>query len=206
MRVRLVTDHLVLREFTSDDLDFLVELDSDPEVMRYITGGMPTPRELIQEEVLPRFLKSYEPDDGFGVWAALEKATGDLVGRMSLELDPHAERREARLGFRFLRSAWGRGYATEGSRALIGKGFSELGLERILATAYEHNAASRRVMEKSGMVLLRRFRPTQEDLASRASSSVAQTIVWEGDEVEYVAERSHWQLRHGNSRADGQVT
>ena len=45
MRVFLETERLLLRRFTADDVDDLVQLDSDPEVMHYITGGRPTSRE-----------------------------------------------------------------------------------------------------------------------------------------------------------------
>jgi hypothetical protein len=60
MDVFLETDRLILRRFTAADLDNLVELDSDPDVMRYITGGRPTPREQVRDEVLPAFLAYYE--------------------------------------------------------------------------------------------------------------------------------------------------
>ena len=53
MQVFLETERLVLRRFTADDVDLLVELDSDPEVLRYVTGGPPTPREEIEGDILP---------------------------------------------------------------------------------------------------------------------------------------------------------
>lgn len=52
---------------------------------------------------------------------------------------------------------WSKGYATEGSRALVRKGFSELGVQRVIATALAENAASIRVMEKAGLKLEKRF-------------------------------------------------
>lgn len=64
---------------------------------------------------------------------------------------------DAELGYRLRRSAWGRGYATEGSRALIRKGFTELGMRRVFATTMTVNAGSRRVMEKAGLTLVRTF-------------------------------------------------
>jgi RimJ/RimL family protein N-acetyltransferase len=195
MRVHLTTARLVLREFDESDLEHLVELDSDPSVMGYISGGVPTPGELIRNEVLPRFLQSYGPHDGFGIWAVLKKSGGGFVGRASLELAAHSTGREARLGYRLLKSHWSKGYATEISLALIRTGFVDLGLDRILASTYEHNVASRRVMEKSGMTLVKRYRPTVEELAEHASSSVAASEVWEGDEVEYAVDRSEWELR-----------
>jgi hypothetical protein len=44
---------LLLRQFTEDDVDNLVELDSDPDVMHFITGGRATPRREIESDVLP---------------------------------------------------------------------------------------------------------------------------------------------------------
>ena len=60
VQVFLETDRLTLRQFTADDVDNLVELDSDPDVMHYITGGRATPREEIEREELPHFLECYE--------------------------------------------------------------------------------------------------------------------------------------------------
>ena len=51
---------MLLRWFTEADADNLFDLDSDSEVMRFLTGGKPTPREVIRNETLPRFLHYYE--------------------------------------------------------------------------------------------------------------------------------------------------
>ena len=80
METFLETEQLTLRRFTADDVDNLVELDSDPEVMRYINGGRPTPREEIERDVLPAYLAYYERDDGYGFWAAVEKTSGNFIG------------------------------------------------------------------------------------------------------------------------------
>src|SRR5438270_8710726 len=80
MQIFLETERLVLRWFTEDDVDNLVELDGDPDVMRFITGGRPTPRDEIENDVLPSFLDYYERFEGYGFWAAVEKATGRFVG------------------------------------------------------------------------------------------------------------------------------
>jgi RimJ/RimL family protein N-acetyltransferase len=66
MQVFLETDRLVLRRFTSADADNLVSLDADPDVMRFVTGGVPTSREEIENEVLPAFLAYYQRYEGYG--------------------------------------------------------------------------------------------------------------------------------------------
>jgi RimJ/RimL family protein N-acetyltransferase len=84
MQVFLETDRLVLRQFTMADAGNLVSLDADPDVMRFVTGGIPTSREEIQDEVLPAFLGYYQRYEGYGFWAAIEKATGEfLAGSIS---------------------------------------------------------------------------------------------------------------------------
>src|SRR5213080_1743858 len=72
VRAVLTTERLILRQLTDDDVDNLVELDSDPAVLRYINGGTPTPRAVIQDEILPRFMEYYDRGHGFGFWAAIE--------------------------------------------------------------------------------------------------------------------------------------
>ncbi len=184
MHVFLETDRLVLRRFTEADVDNLVELDSDPEVMRYLTGGRPTPREDIENEVLPSWLGYYDRYEGFGFWAAIEKSTGDFLGWFHFR-PPKKDSRpgELELGYRLRRSAWGKGYATEGSRALVRKGFTELGVLRVAAFTMAVNAASRRVMEKSGLAFVRTFHQDWPDPIPGT----------EEGEVEYAVDRADWE-------------
>jgi len=158
MHVFCETQRLVLRRFTTADVGNLVGLDADPGVMRFITGGIPTPRDEIENEVLPAFLAYYERFEGYGFWATTEKPAGPFLGWFHLRPREGAGPGEAELGYRLRRSAWGKGYATEGSRALIRKGFTEFGMQRVVAETMAVNLASRRVMEKSGLTLVRSFR------------------------------------------------
>jgi RimJ/RimL family protein N-acetyltransferase len=146
------TDHLLLRRFTEADVDHLVELDSDPEVMRFLTNGRPTPREVIERETLPRILSDYERLRGLGRMAAIERSTDAFLGWIGI--DPPEDGRpddQVELGYRLRRFAWGRGYATEGSRALIRRAFDGCGVRRVFAQTMAVNLDSRRVMEKSGL-------------------------------------------------------
>jgi RimJ/RimL family protein N-acetyltransferase len=183
MQIFLETERLVLRQFTEDDVDNLVELDGDPQVMQFINGGRPTPREEIENDVLPAFLGYYERFAGYGFWAAEEKATGRFVGWFHFRPAKDAPAGEVELGYRLRRAAWGKGYATEGSRALLHKGFAELGVERVVAFTMVVNVASRRVMEKAGLRYVRTFHQTWPDYI-------------EGEEkgdVEYALTRSDWE-------------
>ena len=157
MTVFLETERLVLRRFSPADADNLVRLDADPDVMRFVSGGIPTSREEIENDYLPAFLSYYQRYEGYGYWAAIEKATGEFLGWFHFRPGRDAAPGEVELGYRLRKSAWGRGYATEGSRALIGKGFTEFGVQRVIAEAMAANQASRRVMEKAGLTLVRTF-------------------------------------------------
>jgi RimJ/RimL family protein N-acetyltransferase len=183
MQIFLETERLALRRFTRDDVDDLVELDGDPEVMRFITGGRPTPRAEIEREVLPAFLAYYERFAGYGFWAAVEKSTGRFIGWFHFRPAKGAPPGEIELGYRLRRSAWGKGYASEGSRALIDKGFAEHDVQRVVAFAMVVHVASRRVMEKAGLRFVRVFHADWPDKL-------------EGDEegdVEYALLRSEWE-------------
>jgi RimJ/RimL family protein N-acetyltransferase len=156
MAVFLETERLSLRRLTSADAPLLYELDSDSEVMRHISKGVPTPLEQIENEILPRWLGFYEIYGGLGVWAAHEKTSDRFLGWFHLRPDRYAPD-EQELGYRLRRDAWGRGYATEGARALIDKTFHDLNIERIIARTLVGNTASRRVMEKCGMLFEEAF-------------------------------------------------
>lgn len=186
MQVYLETERLILRRLTGADLENLVELDSDPEVMRYVTGRI-TPREEVEREILPAFLRYYERGDRYGFWAAIERAGGDFLGWFHLRPLPDADPDEPELGYRLRRAAWGRGYGTEAAGALVRKAFTELGARRIVASAAAANIGSRRVMEKAGLRFVREFR-----------------MVYPGDfndeeqeDVEYALTREEWARANG---------
>jgi len=157
-QVFLETDRLVLRRFTMDDVENLVGLDADPDVMRFVNGGVPTSRDQIETEFLPAFLDYYQRYREYGFWAAIGRSSGEFLGWFHFRPRPGTALDQAELGYRLRKSAWGRGFATEGSRALIRKGFTEFGVQRVTAEAMAANVASRRVMEKAGLTLVRIFR------------------------------------------------
>ncbi len=183
MHVFLETERLWLRRFTEADVDNLFDLDSDPDVMHFITGGRTTPRAVIQDDILPAFLRYYERFAGYGFWAAVEKSSGEFLGWFHFRPPDGASADEAELGYRLRKSAWGKGYGTEGSRALIRTGFTAYGVRRVVASAMAVNTASRRVMEKAGLTLIRTFRQDWPDAIEGA----------EHGDVEYALEKADWE-------------
>lgn len=129
----------------------LFELDSDPEVARFVSVEVPTPMVKIQNEILPRILSYYHQTPPRGFWAAHLRETGRFIGWFHLRPDKFVPD-EMELGYRLARAAWGKGLATEGSRELIRRAFDEWGYEKVSARTLVENLGSRRVMEKAGLV------------------------------------------------------
>jgi RimJ/RimL family protein N-acetyltransferase len=186
MYILLETGRLRLRRFTLDDADRLVDLDSDPEVMRYITYGQPTPRESYVNIYLPRWFAIYEAQPGLGYFAAERRDTGEFIGWFHLR-DDRLEPEYVELGYRLQRAAWRHGYATEGARALLAHGFEGLGIAQISARTLRANVGSRGVMEKCGLRYVGDFVYPQDVIAGRGEDERAA--------VKYVITRSDWLSR-----------
>jgi RimJ/RimL family protein N-acetyltransferase len=169
----LETPRLVLRRFTDIDADaeLLVELDSDPEVMRHIGPFRFTAaeyRERIRTAWLPHYAR---PARGCG--AAHEKATGQFVGWFFLRPAPEykfaaeagwTRASDLELGYRLRRAAWGRGLATEAATELVRIALADPEVSCVVAAALVTNRASTRVMEKAGLSYVRDFAiPGYED-------------------------------------------
>jgi RimJ/RimL family protein N-acetyltransferase len=185
IHIILETPRLALRQFTEDDVDNLVDLNSDPAVMRYLTGGRPTPREEIRDQIIPFHLAAYDRFDRLGAWAAESAATGEFLGWFHFRPGPGTDLTNIDLGYRLRRPAWHQGYATEGSRALISLGFTDLGVERVFAHTMTANTASRHVLEKCGLTLVRTSPYEGADPIEGA----------EHGEVEYALTKPEWETR-----------
>lgn len=185
------TGRLRLRRLRADDLDAMVELDSDPEVMRWLSGGTATPREFIEEVVLPGFLAVDPGRPWLGVWAVEHPADG-FIGWVSLRPGRPETPTSAVLGYRLRREAWGRGYATEAAGNVLRRAFESGDLEDVEATVYEANVGSRRVLEKLGLRVVRRQRLTPDELAAMDTFDAGGAEVWDGDDLVFRLDRAGW--------------
>ncbi|MTD14212.1 GNAT family N-acetyltransferase [Nakamurella sp. YIM 132087] len=194
MAIHLTTPRLVLREFTAHDGALLEALDADAEVVHFITGGRPTPRAEIEDDWLPAILERYRRTPGFGFFAAElvdaspdggmgdARIDGRFVGWFHFRPRPEDPDDVPELGYRLVRSVWDTGLASEGSIALVDKGFREQGVSRVVAETMVVHTASRRVMEKAGLRPVRFFHAVWPDHIP-------------GDEhgdVEYAITRDEW--------------
>ena len=149
----LSTNRMKLVEFTQQDCSLIRDLDSDPEVMKYLTDGKPSDETEVNRAigVFLDYTKKYHHK--FGYWKALDQKTDEFIGwfhfrPLKSELN-NLEKIE--LGYRLRKKYWGKGLATEGSLALIEKGFDELNVKEVWALTMKANKASQRVMEKAGL-------------------------------------------------------
>ena len=146
MKPILETDRLLLREFVMDDVAVFFRLISDPDVTRY-TGDGGKSLEEARTGIQERLFRDYEIH-GYGRWAVVDKLTGKVIGFAGLKyLDDVGE---VDLGYRFFKEHWGRGLATEASKAVLEYGVETLQLPRIIGIADIENKASIRVLEKIG--------------------------------------------------------
>ncbi len=149
-QVILQTDRLYLREMTEDDAAHIFQLNSNPNVVRYV--GEPTlsseeeALHILHTHVFPQY-KAYR----VGRWAVILKETSAFIGWCGLKF--LADEQEYDLGYRFMEEHWGNGYATEAARAVLEYGRKHLAGARIAGRAMVDNRASIHVLEKTGMRL-----------------------------------------------------
>ena len=183
---RLRTERLELVPLADEHLELEIELDADPEVMRYL--GAPRSRAQV-EEAHRRRLAGAQRAPGLGFWAGSHD--GDVIGWWILQPpsgpDQPEVAGEADLGYRLLPRHWRRGYAVEGARELIRHGFADLGLQRIFAQTMAVNTASRATMTAAGLTFARAFVSDAYDDDPVPGA--------EQGEVEYELTRAGWQRR-----------
>jgi RimJ/RimL family protein N-acetyltransferase len=178
----LRTDRLVLDPLSQDHLPFLVELNSDPVVLRFLNRRGLTAEET--EERLRRALAVAARADGLGQW--IGSHGGEPIGLWMLQppRGPSQPRvpGEADLGYRLPQRYWRQGYASEGARELVRHGFEDLGLIRIFAQTMAVNQASRATMASVGLTLVRTFSEEYDEPVPGH----------EHGEVEYDITRDRW--------------
>lgn len=179
----LHTRRIVLAPLAEEHLPYEVELDSDPEVMRYLGNGRARTPEEVAEYHRARLAAGREVP-GLGFWAGF--VDDEFVGWWILEPPTRPDQGpvegQAELGYRLRPRFWRQGYASEGARELIRHGFVDFGLNRIFAETMAVNAASRATMAAVGMVWTRSFFLQFDEPIEGA----------EQGEVEYAITRDQW--------------
>ena len=144
---QLLTDRLRLRPYRSDDVTSMFAIFGDPEVMQYSMSGADPSVESTQASI--QKLMDHQALFGFSLWVVEDRSTGAIIGDCGLK--QLEEGPEIEVGYRFAKTHWGRGYASEAAAASVRYGFSTLGLARIVAVVEPPNVASSTVLEKIGL-------------------------------------------------------
>src|SRR5262249_5599884 len=165
---------MVLRPLREEDGAELQRLFGDPAVR----GPRNMPAERIAR-LADASLRQWRVN-GFGPWAAIDKATGAWIGQIGLvELEDWPGAGKVEGGFELHQAWWGRGLATEGALVAVDYGFEQAALERIISVTAASHLAARRVMEKAGL-------------------SYQGTRTWMNPDVPvawYVIDRASWRAR-----------
>lgn len=149
MSIFLETERLIIRPSTPEDFDDLYAIQSDPDVMQYIGQGVRT-----RSEVNKWLTKAiiHHQKYGFSFCSVFETTSGLLIGQAGLQYLGYDDNQpDIEVGYRLKKQYWGKGYATELTRALIIWGFDNLTVDKLVAVINPENEKSRRVLEKAGM-------------------------------------------------------
>jgi RimJ/RimL family protein N-acetyltransferase len=147
MTLPILTERLILRSFTYNDIQDIIEIVSHPSVAR-ITTNIEANESKVRKYIDKQ--KSYRPfeKDKYYDLAMERKEDGKVIGLLGLMREDH---KQGLIGWALGVDYRGNGYVTEGARSLIMYGFTELDLHRIYAKTSSINTASWKVMERVGM-------------------------------------------------------
>lgn len=147
------TARLRAERLSADHLPELQRMHRDPAVMAHL-GGVRDDEQTAA--YLARNLQHWA-DYGFGLWILREKSGGDPMGRAVLRHLSVEGVDEVEVGYGFYQAYWGRGLATEVTKACLALGRRHLGLGSIVAVTSPDNLASQHVLRKAGLTCEREF-------------------------------------------------
>ena len=158
MKIFVETDRLILREILPTDVDGMYELDSDPDVHKYL-GNKPVINKN-QALDLINFIRQQYIDYGIGRWAIIDKNTKEFMGWTGLKyitdsINNHNNYYD--LGYRLIKKYWGQGIATESAFASLEYAFNTLNSTEIYAFAECDHLGSDKVLKKVGLDFIETF-------------------------------------------------
>lgn len=169
MKFHIETERLILRELRQTDLEGMFELDSNPEVHKYL-GNKPVATIKESQVILNSVFNQYK-ERGIGRFAAIEKSSGSFIGwsglRLNTEYNMNGFTKYYDVGYRLIPKYWGKGYATESGKAAVNYAFNVLKLPELYATTEIDNKASHNALLKIGLHYVEHFYFKEEQLNLR---------------------------------------
>jgi RimJ/RimL family protein N-acetyltransferase len=145
----LETERLLLRRLVLEDLDALFALYRDEEIRRYFPDGVLSYEQTKEE--LEWFLNGHPRFPELGLWATVNKETGEFMGRCGLLPWTIEDRQEVEVAYLLGKKFWSQGFASEAALAIVHYAFQELNLSRLICLIDPENLASVKVAERIGM-------------------------------------------------------
>jgi ribosomal-protein-alanine N-acetyltransferase len=161
MKFYLETERLILREFQESDLEGMFELDSNPEVHKYLGNNPITTHKQAEDSIA--FIQEQYKERGIGRFACIEKASGDFIGWSGLKLN-QGEKETLNgftnfidIGYRLIPRFWSKGYASESAFACLDFGFKKMNYDIIYGAADVENIGSNKILQKIGLHFVNEF-------------------------------------------------
>ena len=148
--IQLETPRLTIRGFKTSDAQALHAIVGDPEIVKYVGDGQPISLERCEKWIVISNA-TYERQN-YGAMAVIENSSLKLIGYCGLVFGD--DKTTPEIIYSFIKTAWGKGFATEAAWACIQYGFEKLKLRRIIGRAMPDNIGSIRILEKCGMVYI----------------------------------------------------
>jgi RimJ/RimL family protein N-acetyltransferase len=143
--VSLKNENIVLREFTADDTERIVELANNPKISINLRDAFPNPYTLKDAE---DFLNKYKTLESSQIFAI--EYNGLYVGNIGLHKGIDVYRKSAEIGYFLGEPYWNLGIMTKAVNLICDYGFTKMNIIKIYAGIFEYNTASMRVLEKCG--------------------------------------------------------
>lgn len=157
----LETERLVLRQFSLDDAEFILELLNEPSFIQNIGDRGVRTLDDARAYILRVPVKSYE-QHGFGLYLVILKESSESIGMCGLIKRDTLE--DVDIGYAFLPKFWSKGYAIESALAVKAYARDVIGLKRLVAITDPENQASIRVLEKIGLRFEKMVRLSDDDI------------------------------------------
>ncbi|WP_426370574.1 GNAT family N-acetyltransferase [Pseudocolwellia sp. HL-MZ7] len=150
------------------DKDFLFQLDQDPQVMKYLNGGKPTSKDVIENTFIPRLNAYRNKEKGWGLWKVTITETQQDIGWILVRpMDFFSDApnlHDLELGWRFMKNSWGKGYATEAAIHIKNILSLQSEIKHFSATALIDNIGSISIMKKLGMTHIKTYLHSDNEL------------------------------------------
>ena len=153
--VELWTDRLILRRYRPEDAEPLYQyLGTDPAMYAY-SGWNPYATLEMAAETVRRFIDSYEDDHAYSWVMDVDDVLVGTIGAYDYKIDPSTDHDQIEVGYSVVKNWQGRGYATDALKEVLKYLTENEGISCVTAWCASENTGSRRVLEKSGMQLVR---------------------------------------------------